>query len=118
VDDLSSVLERLEAERQQALRRLASLTRDFDEVVAASRDTNADDEHDPEGATIAFERSQIDALVRQAHRHLEEIDAAVQRVETDIYGACDRCGRPIGEERLAARPTARDCIVCAASARR
>ena len=45
---------------------LASLTDDFDSVVAASRDTNADDEHDPEGATIAFERSQVAALVRHA----------------------------------------------------
>ena len=41
------------------LRRLASLTDNFNAVVAASRDTNADDEHDPEGATIAFERSQV-----------------------------------------------------------
>ena len=116
--DVSWVLERLAAERHQALRRLAALTHDFDEVVAASRDTNADDEHDPEGATIAFERSQIDALVRQAHRRLEEIEAAVERVEAGTYGVCDTCGRPIGTERLAARPTARVCIGCATSARR
>ena len=68
--------ERLTAEREQALARLASLTGDYDAVVAASRDTNADDEHDPEGATIAFERSQVGALVRQARSHLAEIDAA------------------------------------------
>ena len=52
---------RLTAERDRTLRRLAALSDDFDEVVAASRDTNADDEHDPEGATIAFERSQVGA---------------------------------------------------------
>ena len=57
--------QRLAVERQQALDRLASLTDDYDAVVAASLDTNADDEHDPEGHTIAFERSQIGALVRQ-----------------------------------------------------
>ena len=50
---------RLEEARRHAAQRLASLTDDFDEVVAASLDTNADDEHDPEGATIAFERSQV-----------------------------------------------------------
>ena len=60
---------------------LANLTDDFDAVVAASRDTNADDEHDPEGATIAFERSQIGALVRQARHHLAEIDAAIERLD-------------------------------------
>jgi hypothetical protein len=50
---------RLERERQRTLYRLASLTDDFDEIVTASRDSNADDEHDPEGSTIAFERSQL-----------------------------------------------------------
>ena len=55
----------------RALQRLADLTHDFDAVVAASRDTNAEDEHDPEGATIAVERSQIEALVRQAKHLLE-----------------------------------------------
>jgi len=106
--------ERLEAEREQALRRLASVTDDFDSVVAASRDTNADDEHDPEGTTIAFERSQVAALMRHAHQHLLEIDSALQRVDEGTYGSCESCGRPIGEGRLQARPVARTCIECAA----
>ncbi len=105
-------------QRAQALQRLADLTHDFDAVVAASRDTNADDEHDPEGATIAFERSQIEALARQAEHHLEEIDAAMMRLDAGTYGTCEVCGEPIGAERLEARPTARVCIRCAASRRR
>ena len=113
-----SVRDRLAAERQQALRRWASLTHDFQEVVAASRDSNADDEHDPEGATVAFERSQIGALIRQAEHRLEEIDAAVKRLDAGTYGTCEVCATRIGEERLEARPTARVCIVCAASGRR
>jgi DnaK suppressor protein len=109
---------RLEAEREQTLRRLARLTDDYDAVVAASRDSNADDEHDPEGATIAFERSQVGALVRQAQNHLLEIDAAMTRLNAGTYGICESCGEPIGEGRLAARPVARSCILCAAQSRR
>ena len=109
---------RLEAEREKTLRDLAHLTHDFDAVVAASRDSNADDEHDPEGATIAFERSQIGALVQQARRHLEEIDAALTRVELGTYGACETCGGPIGGGRLEVRPVARACIRCARTAAR
>ena len=105
--------ELLEAERERTLRRLASLTDDYDAVVAASRDTNADDEHDPEGATIAFERSQVGSLVRQARLHLSEIDAAMERLDAGTYGTCERCGEPIGEGRLEARPVARTCIRCA-----
>ena len=85
--------------------------------MAASRDTNADDEHDPEGATIAFERSQIGALARQARSRLDEIDAALARVAAGTYGVCESCGLPIGEERLAARPAARTCIRCAGAHR-
>ena len=109
---------RLESEREQTLRRLASLTEDFDSMVAASRDTNADDEHDPEGATIAFERSQVSALARDAQQRLVEIDAAMERLEAGSYGTCEGCGRPVGDGRLRARPVARTCIRCAASARR
>ena len=82
-------------------------------MVAASLDTNADDEHDPEGATIAFERSQIGALVRQVRHHLAEIDAALERVGAGTYGVCERCGAAIGEARLDALPAARTCITCA-----
>jgi DnaK suppressor protein len=105
---------RLETEREQTLRRLASLTGDFEAVVAASLDTNADDEHDPEGATIAFERSQVDAVLRQTRRRLEEIGAALRRLDEGTYGVCEVCGSPIAEERLEARPAARTCIRCAA----
>jgi DnaK suppressor protein len=105
---------RLDAERRRTLDRLAALTDDFDAIVAASRDTNADDEHDPEGTTIAFERSQVSTLVRQVQRHLGEVDAALQRVGAGTYGTCETCGQPIGEGRLEARPVARTCIACAA----
>jgi DnaK suppressor protein len=104
---------RLALERERALERLANLTRDHESVVSASRDTNADDEHDPEGATIAFERAQITALARHVRTHLDEIDAALARVEAGTYGRCERCGAAIGDERLDARPTARTCVGCA-----
>ncbi len=104
--------ERLIAEREAAVSRLARLRGDFSGIVAASRDSNADDEHDPEGATIAFERSQVDALARQTEQQLEEIDAALDRLDGGVYGICERCGRPIVAARLEARPTARTCVIC------
>ena len=105
----------LRDERALVMARLTALTADHDSVVAASLDTNADDEHDPEGATIAFERSQIGALVRQARAHLVEIDSAVARLDDGTYGDCEVCGCAIPEARLEARPTARRCIGCASA---
>jgi len=104
---------RLEAARGDAVRRLAGLTDDFDEVVAASLDTNADDEHDPEGATIAFERSQVDALARQARARLVEVDAALARLDAGTYAVCVTCGGAVGAERLEIRPAAAHCVACA-----
>ena len=103
----------LAAERAAALAQIQALTREFDEVVAASKASNADDEHDPEGATIAFERQQVVALLEQAQRRLADVDAALARREAGDYGICEVCGRPIAAERLAARPAARTCIHCA-----
>jgi RNA polymerase-binding transcription factor DksA len=101
---------RLAEERETTVNRLEALRREFGQVVEASVDSNADDEHDPEGATIAYERSQVAALVDQAERHLAEIDAAEARIADGTYGTCVVCGRPIPDERLEARPTARTCI--------
>ena len=81
--------------------------------MAASRSSNADDEHDPEGATIAFERQQLAALLDQARRRLADVEAALERRAAGRYGVCENCGRPIAPERLAARPAARTCIDCA-----
>jgi RNA polymerase-binding protein DksA len=100
-------------ERAAAQAQIEALTREFDEVVAASRSSNADDEHDPEGATIAFERQQVVALLEQARRRLADVEAALARRDAGDYGICENCGRPIAPERLAARPAARTCIDCA-----
>lgn len=113
--DVEAARDRLCSARAEAMARLTSLTGDHDAVIAASRDTNADDEHDPEGATIAFERSQIAALVQQARRHLEEIDAAEGRLDAGTYGSCESCGSDIAESRLEVRPAARTCIACASA---
>lgn len=102
----------LRAARAQTVRHVAVLTRQFDELVAASLGANADDEHDPEGATIAFERAQLDALLRRAREQLAEIDAAEDRLAQGRYGLCETCGLPIALARLEARPSARTCIAC------
>jgi RNA polymerase-binding transcription factor len=105
--------ERLEADKMAAAERLTGLEREFRSVVDAARQANADDEHDPEGATIAFERQHVAALATRARERLAEIDAALARLDAGGYGRCERCGGPIAPERLAARPAAATCIGCA-----
>ncbi len=105
--------DRLQQALRGARRSVADLERSHAEIVAAARDANADDEHDPEGATIAFEREQTAALLAQARRRVQELESAVERAQAGAYGRCESCGEPIGAARLEARPTARTCIACA-----
>jgi RNA polymerase-binding transcription factor DksA len=108
-----SVAELLATERARTLERIAALNHDRDGIIESTMSTGVDDEHDPEGATIAFERSQIESLLDQSQRHLSELDRALRQVEEGGYGTCESCGGPIAAERLAARPTAGTCIACA-----
>ena len=103
----------LAAERDQTEARLASLERAYEEIVAYSDGTPPDDEHDPEGATVGWERAQLSALRDQARAHLGELEAAAQRLRDGSYGRCESCGRSIGAERLLARPATRRCVACA-----
>ena len=105
--------DRLTGALADAQQHVADLERSHADVVAASLDANADDEHDPEGATIAFEREQVAALLAQARRRVSELRSAIERSATGAYGRCETCGQPIGAARLEARPTARTCIGCA-----
>jgi DnaK suppressor protein len=92
------------------------LAQAFDAIVESSVDANLDDEHDPEGATVGFERAQISALLDDARLLLAEMDAAAERLRTGDYGVCERCGDRIPAARLEAQPAARLCVVCASRA--
>lgn len=106
---------RLRAERADVAARLRDLGVSFDDIVDAARDSNLDDEHDPEGTTIAAERSLVSSLARSSERHLAEVDAALERLAAGTYGRCVRCGGPIAADRLDARPSTPVCIGCAGS---
>jgi DnaK suppressor protein len=108
----------LKAQRQAALDRLAALERDHAGILDAADSANSDDEHDPEGATIAFEREHVAALLDQTRQQLSQVDAALRRVDEGSYGQCEQCGQPIAAGRLEARPTATTCIACASRASR
>ena len=51
-------------------------------------------------------------LVLAARMALEEIEAALARMDTGRYGRCSRCGRGISRQRLRAHPQASYCTSC------
>jgi RNA polymerase-binding transcription factor DksA len=104
-----------EWERKAAL--LPALRADIASANSARQDSNVDDEHDPEGSTIAFELSQASALLKQSSVGLGQVEAALARIAAGTYGTCAVCGEAIAEGRLEARPWTPFCIRHASAGR-
>jgi DnaK suppressor protein len=111
--DESAIRDALDVERAATLARIRAMQADLDAIIAASANANSDDEHDPEGSTIAYERAQVTALLASAQSNLWDIDCALKRLSAGTYLACDLCHSQISAERLAALPAVRTCFECA-----
>ena len=104
---------RLERYRQQLLTRQQQLvqhifTMEEDmEAMDADRDVERTDRIQEEALETA-----LTALDEQGRREVEEIQAALGRIEAGTYGTCEVCGKAISPERLEALPIARRCIDC------
>jgi DnaK suppressor protein len=80
--------------------------------------TTHDDEHDPEGVTIAYERAQLLGLLAGARAELAALARAADRLAAGTYGRCLRCGAVLPDARLEALPAAEECVDCAGRRRR
>jgi len=90
---------RAELDQQRRLRidQLKELTADAAEAVTAA-----------DGPRLQITH----ILVATAESALDEIDAALQRLEDGSYGICERCVEPILWERLETLPMSRLCTTC------
>jgi DnaK suppressor protein len=68
------------------------------------------DNHLGDTASALFDRELDEGLEESARDTLVEIEAALVRIDDGTYGICERCGKPIGADRLSALPWARLCI--------
>jgi DnaK suppressor protein len=97
--------ERLETERGEVRRQLDDL--------GARRDEDPElDEGFADAGQAAAERANLLTLVRSLRDTLQDVEQALERMEAGTYGLCERCGQPIGDERLEALPAARLCMSC------
>jgi DnaK suppressor protein len=100
-------------EQRRTASRIDAMQRSFADIVAAAELTSTDDEHDPEGATIAYERAQVWALLQEARANLVALDDALKRMDNGGVALCAHCGSLIAEERLLALPQTQTCVACA-----
>jgi DnaK suppressor protein len=108
--DLDAVRAALEAERAELRSQLEELTaapRDPMEAVSFGKRIG-------DGTTQAVERIAQVSAAEAFDAKLADVDRALEKLDEGTYGVCDVCGRPIGDERLEAIPSAVRCVEDAA----
>ena len=80
----------------------------FGEAGGLSYDQNFADT-----SQVTAERGEAEALAGELTTTLEEVEAALGRLDEGTYGICERCGGAIAGDRLDAMPMARLCMTCA-----
>lgn len=112
-----STRSRLGTEREAAADRVQTLAAELAGLAGDAEDANGDDEHDPEGSTLAYERARVAALLADADSNLRDLDRALAKLAAGTYAVCEGCGRDISPDRLQALPATRTCIDCATGRR-
>ncbi len=70
------------------------------------------DEGFADAGQAAAERANLLSLVQSLREALKDVGDALARIDAGTYGICERCGKPIGDERLEALPAVRLCMRC------
>lgn len=108
--------------RHRLLARAASLRADVaqhrDQLVEPAAATGNSFIAGSEGAVADADDEREVALLRRAQHELDEVSAALIRLEGTRFGECERCGSQIGLPRLEALPEARLCLECQSAAER
>jgi RNA polymerase-binding transcription factor len=103
--DFAALLREEQAGLQAQLKELGFA----DEGSGLNYDSNFAD-----SSQVTAERGEAERLATELREALEEVEAALQRLQAGTYGNCEVCGKPIGAPRLEAKPAARRCIADAA----
>lgn len=110
--DLSLIRRRLEQRRAQ----LSGVAAQVEARLRHADGSFPDDW--PERASVVAGEEVLEAIDNSGRAGIEEIRAAIARIDAGTYGTCTGCGEPVAPGRLQALPWAADCISCAQQAER
>ncbi len=101
--DMRALLER---EREQLRHELAELG--FGDAEGLTYDANFAD-----SSQVTAERGEVEALAGSLREALNDVEAALVKLDNGTFGVCEGCGEQIPPGRLEAMPGAKLCMNCA-----
>ena len=108
---LTEQRQRLKEERIRYLRSADTLEAEADSLLDGREPGDVQfDEESGEGDTFAVARDLDLALSAQARDAVDQIDAALERIRSGVYGVCVQSGKNIPKERLKAIPWAAERV--------
>ncbi|MBI3115061.1 MAG: TraR/DksA C4-type zinc finger protein [Candidatus Kerfeldbacteria bacterium] len=108
---LNAIRDALRKEEKDLKRRLKPVTRkDAHEHSGFSATFPQFGSKDDENAAEVASFQDNLGLESNLQKALDDIRAALAKIEAGTYGACELCGKPIGDARLKAMPAARTCV--------
>jgi DnaK suppressor protein len=63
-------------------------------------------------ASLESDRNFMLRIRDREHKLIKKIKKALERIENDTFGICEKCGEDISIQRLKARPVTTQCIEC------
>lgn len=95
---------------ESELKNLHEIVKRHKEETLASTELSHYDNHPGDEGSDLYNEELQQALNEKDRQYLEEIKAALTRMEIGTYGKCEVCGKPIAYARLEALPTTTTCI--------
>jgi len=104
----------LNARRRSYREQVERLAAAVEELADAGAAPDLGDEQGfGEADSLSVERDRLASLHSLSRQRLDDVDAAVRRLDAGAYGGCRTCRRPIPMARLEAVPEATQCVGCA-----
>lgn len=104
--------DRLSFFRQKLIEKRLALTNMVQRTESYGREKESETQDIGDMAVESYTKEFIFGKSSSDRTILQQIDAALARIESKDYGLCDSCGAPIQPKRLEAIPWALHCLPC------
>lgn len=110
---IRTLRQQLEARRSEIENDMSFMSNEMRSIGIDQDDENGSlGNHIADDGSNVAEAERIVTVTEDFQFILAQVNAALERMNEGNYGICQRCGRPIGEERLEAFPYVAYCIEC------